>query len=234
MKVGWGLIHQPNSLWVRVLRGKYGCGNRIVPIVQKCSRESLAWRGIRSTWDHLLSGCSWRVGHGTSIRFCKDPWIMSGHVLQLLATGPIPVNDLELPLSDFYETGNGWQVSRFSTLLPPDTVQEILMFHSIHVDGGRDEVMWDGTPSGSFTTKSAYDLICNNQQQRPEESLWKMIWRIKGPQRIRVFLWKLGNHGVLTNDIRVRRHMSTCNPCPLCLSSTEDYSHIFRDCSEVR
>lgn len=49
MKLGWGLIYQPSSLWVRVLRGKYRCGESVVPSVRKCSRESLAWRGIRST-----------------------------------------------------------------------------------------------------------------------------------------------------------------------------------------
>lgn len=41
MKIGQGLISQTNSFWARVLRGKYGCGNGMVPIVGRRNRESL-------------------------------------------------------------------------------------------------------------------------------------------------------------------------------------------------
>lgn len=146
MKVGWGLIHQPNSLWVRALRGKYGCGDNVLPTVKKCSRESLVWRGIRSTWDRVISGSCWRVGDGTSIQFWRDPWIMSGHVLLSLVIQPVPLSDLDTPLSEFFEVGRGWKVDRFATFLPHDTVQEIVLFHSLQSQPARDEIMWDGTP----------------------------------------------------------------------------------------
>ncbi|XP_057444772.1 uncharacterized protein LOC130737018 [Lotus japonicus] len=234
MKAGWELIHNPNSLWVRVLRGKYGCGTNVVPEVNKNNRESLIWRGIRSTWHRVISGCSWNVRDGTSARFWKDPWIMSGHVLQNLATNPIPHHDMDLPMADFYDLDRGWELDHFQHILPRAIVEEITTFHSVQPDGGRDEVMWSGTPSGEFSTKSAYDLICNDHSHRQEESIWKLIWSIKGPQRVRVFLWKLCNRGVLTNAIRVRRHMGACDLCPMCQAATEDYSHIFRDCVAVR
>lgn len=129
---------------------------------------------------------------------------------------------------------SGWQLEKFATLLPQHTVQEITTFHSIQPGAGRDEVMWAGTPSGSFTTKTTYELICSSHSLRHSEALWKAIWHIKGPQHIRVFLWKLCDQGILTNNIHVRRHMTNCDLCPLCRSSAEDYLHVFRDCSESR
>lgn len=128
---------------------------------------------------------------------------MTGHTLLTLATQPIPQAELELPPSQFYEVGRGWMLDRFSHLLPSSTVQDFVSFHSIQQNGGRDEIVWSGTPSGAFTTKSAFELIAGCRSHRHEEVLWKEIWRITGPQRVRVFLWKLCNQGILMNAIRV-------------------------------
>lgn len=233
MKVGWGLIQQPNSLWGRVLRSKYGCGNDIVPTVKQCGRESLLWRGIRSTWKNVISDCRWRVGNSSDIWFWKDSWIMSGHVLLTLATNPIPLASLDLSLSSYYDPDSGWRTELFVDLPPHNIVEEITSFHSIHDLEDRDEGFWYGTPSGAFSTKSAYELVSPIPNDRTEEAKWKSLWRIKGPQRVRVFLWKLCNRGILTNAICVRRHMGNCDLCPLCRSSSEDYLHLFRDCSAV-
>lgn len=96
MKLGRGLIHQPSSLWVQVLRGKYGCGTSTILVVKRRNRESLAWRGIRTTWDTLLKGCRWKVGAGSSVGFWTDSWLASGHKLQDVALYPIPQDTLHL------------------------------------------------------------------------------------------------------------------------------------------
>src|ERR1044072_2780863 len=53
MKLGWGLTTNPNALWARVVRDKYGCGSRHLPRVQKRGVESHIWRAIRNTWSDL-------------------------------------------------------------------------------------------------------------------------------------------------------------------------------------
>lgn len=158
---------------------------------------------------------------------------MSGHVLLTLATNPIPLASLDLSLSSYYDPDSGWRTELFVDLPPHNIVEEITSFHSIHDLEDRDEGFWYGTPSGAFSTKSAYELVSPIPNDRTEEAKWKSLWRIKGPQRVRVFLWKLCNRGILTNAICVRRHMGNCDLCPLCRSSYEDYLHLFRDCSAV-
>lgn len=61
MKVGWGFITNPNSLWVKVLRSKYGCGSDLLPEVRRGRCESKVWKGVRRTWSSLMEGLVWKV-----------------------------------------------------------------------------------------------------------------------------------------------------------------------------
>lgn len=88
-------------------------------------------------------------------------------------------------------------------------------------------------PGCLLRTKSAHDLVADKPSQRHGENLWKMVLKVKGLQRIRIFLWKLLNNGILCNAVRVRRHMGSSDICPLCHTGTEDLLHAFRDCSSV-
>src|ERR1044072_7134847 len=53
MKLGWVLVANPDSLWARVVRDKYGCGSRKIPKVQKRGVESHVWRAIQNTWEDV-------------------------------------------------------------------------------------------------------------------------------------------------------------------------------------
>lgn len=57
----------------------------------------------------------------------------------------------------------------------------------------------------------------------------KALWKWHGPERIRLFLWKLGNSGLLTNADR-RRHLSDSDECVQCSNQVEDVYHIFGFC----
>ena len=44
MKVAFKLMEENQSLWVRVIRGKYDCGESLVPIIREKSKCSNFWR----------------------------------------------------------------------------------------------------------------------------------------------------------------------------------------------
>lgn len=182
-------------------------------MVTKRSRESLAWRGIRNTGDILMKGCRWKVGNGVRISFWNDAWLDSGHRLRDVVVQPIPLNLLDQPLSFFYEENRGWKSYLFSNILPCRFVSEIL---TTRIPGGCDVVNWSRNPSGVFTTKSAFELLDDNEAPRGCERLWKAVWRLQGPQRVRIFAWKLLNNDILTNVVRFRHHISSNDICPLC------------------
>ena len=45
-KLGWGLVHNREELWVQVLRNRYGCGDYLIPNVSMRQECSNVWRGI--------------------------------------------------------------------------------------------------------------------------------------------------------------------------------------------
>jgi hypothetical protein len=55
-------------------------------------------------------------------------------------------------------------------------------------------------------------------QQRKRDSVWKLMWKWNGPERIKVFLWTVAHNSLLTNETRVHRIMAEdpqCHHCPL-------------------
>lgn len=57
-----------------------------------------------------------------------------------------------------------------------------------------------------------------------------LIWSWKGPERTRLFLWKLAHEVLLTNDRRLKRGLTTSEMCSVCTNHVEDHFHTFRDC----
>ncbi|KAF7843938.1 putative ribonuclease H protein At1g65750 family [Senna tora] len=55
MKLGWGLIKNIDSLWVRALRIKYRCGSDVIPTIKKRKNASNVWQGIKKAWNKFSS-----------------------------------------------------------------------------------------------------------------------------------------------------------------------------------
>ncbi|XP_054801608.1 uncharacterized protein LOC129305663 [Prosopis cineraria] len=53
MKAGWGLIHNKEALWARVIRSKYKCGRELIPQVNRTLPGSQFWRGLRNNWEKV-------------------------------------------------------------------------------------------------------------------------------------------------------------------------------------
>ncbi|KAK4283181.1 hypothetical protein QN277_000163 [Acacia crassicarpa] len=87
---------------------------------------------------------------------------------------------------------------------------------------------WKWTKSGEFTVKSAYDSL------RPTEvhpdKLWSTIWKIKAPERCRIFMWLVLHNRLLTNVSRCKRGISTDGRCQICQVDEESLLHVLRDC----
>ena len=52
-KLGWGLVHQRDELWVKVLRSKYGCGEDLIPSISLKQGCSNVWKGICAAWPSV-------------------------------------------------------------------------------------------------------------------------------------------------------------------------------------
>ncbi|KAK9029784.1 hypothetical protein V6N11_026886 [Hibiscus sabdariffa] len=90
-----------------------------------------------------------------------------------------------------------------------------------------------GPPQSIFELKSAYLRLAGSHWP-PRQSIWKLIWRLAVPQRVRLFLWLAFQQRLMTNATRYCRNLATSPTCPLCRSMPETVLHTLRDCAEVR
>ncbi|CAN1142648.1 Putative ribonuclease H protein At1g65750 [Linum perenne] len=96
-------------------------------------------------------------------------------------------------------------------------------------DLGEDVCTWGLGHNGKFSIGSAYDLVHETTDQRPEVD-WKVVWKWTGPCKIQYFLWLVAQGKLLTNLERKRRHLTEDGECPRCANSDESILHVLRDC----
>ncbi|KAK8999802.1 hypothetical protein V6N11_065298 [Hibiscus sabdariffa] len=61
-------------------------------------------------------------------------------------------------------------------------------------------------------------------------SIWKRVWKLKVPQRVRVFAWLMLHERLLINVERVRQHSAEVDLCDVCMHGREDIDHVLRLC----
>lgn len=84
--------------------------------------------------------------------------------------------------------------------------------------------MFSINPAYNFSTEYVEGL---------DNNLWKVIWGLKVPNRMRMFLWLVIHEKLMCNVERMKRGfamVAECNVCPVVL---EDVEHILRHCSEA-
>ena len=72
---------------------------------------------------------------------------------------------------------------------------------------GEDQIYWGCSKLGIFTVKSAFSFL-DGQRWDSEDKKWDSIWKWKGLERIKLFLWLAMHDKLLTNAERVRRRGS--------------------------
>lgn len=99
-------------------------------------------------------------------------------------------------------------------------------------DRGEDSVAWNCTGDGSFTNASAYVMLLDTSLKNSEMP-FKWIWSLKGPERVRIHLWKMAHEALITNSRRVKRQLAESACCPMCGDVEETVLHAVRDCNRM-
>ena len=79
------------------------------------------------------------------------------------------------------------------------------------------------------TIKSAFDLIDGHRWDE-DHPKWKVVWKWRGPEKVKTFLWLVMNDKLLTNMEHVRRHMTNIVMRGRCHVDSEIALHVLRDC----
>jgi len=196
----------------RMIRRKYSCSN--------------AWRGIMETMKLTKQGVGVAIGDGRQTNFWSHKWL-DGKKLFEWANGVVPEDHHHKRVCDYWRPNIGWDWTQFSQFLPFAVLQRIASFKLVTEELG-DNSVWIADKSGTFTIKSAMKII------RAIDSItkanWRWIWKIRIPQRMKLFLWLILYLKVLSNAERFQRKMISTPQCELCLGEMEDLEHVLRSC----
>jgi len=226
MKLGWRLITEPQSLWSRILKEKYGRGQDILTLEAKPSSCSNAWRGIMEAMPLIKKGVGVAIGDGRQTLFWSHRWL-DGMVPEEQTHMPIPEDHVRRRVYDYWQPNSGWDWDQLATFLPSPVLNRVASFRLCSEEIG-DQVFWHADSSGSFTIKSALQLIRDSNEAAVAN--WTWVWKLCAPQCIRMFLWLLLHNRLLINAERFRRHLSTNPYCERCQTAVEDLDHLFRRC----
>ncbi|KAK8529359.1 hypothetical protein V6N12_060142 [Hibiscus sabdariffa] len=185
---------------------------------------------LSNSWSDFL--LAWSIGNGNSINVFSDIWIpMLGPPRQhLLDPSMASVN---LSISDLVSAEGNWDLTVLQTLFTDSAIEHIIGIKCPDPLDGNDRCMWRWTPNHNFVLKSAYMNLVDSIWL-PKQAIWKVIWRLNVPQRIRLFLWIAYQQKLMTNAVRHRRNLTVIPHCLNCSNQPETVLHALRDCADSR
>ncbi|KAL6185530.1 hypothetical protein ACLB2K_041662 [Fragaria x ananassa] len=244
-KQAWRLTNDPNSLWARVLKGRY-YPNCCFAVAKKGYRASLGWSSLLEARDFITKNNYWQIVSEAMVNIWTDCWLP-----------PIDINDLVRPI---HTTGlipshapimveeiidwdtRSWHLGNISHLIQQADLNRIL---SIPI-GRRedpDRRIWPLTKHGTFTVNSAYHWYHHMQSTAPiskygsshtiDTRYWKLIWKLPMYPKIRHFFWKALNASTPTYLTLYRRKIIKSLLCPVCGVFEESIEHAIFMCPWV-
>ena len=139
------------------------------------------------------------------------------------------------------EDTRGWKVDRVKRFFIPfeaETILNIPLSYSLP----EDSIMYMGNKHGVFTVKNAYYVVlplvekfevgeCSTSDYRTR--LWKKMWQLRLPAKIRIFSWKACIDGLPTRLNLAKRGLNIEAKCPLCEKAFESTSHALIQCDKL-
>ncbi|XP_042974779.1 uncharacterized protein LOC122306417 [Carya illinoinensis] len=194
-KQGWRLLINTQSLASKVLKAKYFPFGDFLSAKVRGS-DSFVWKSITAARPLLAEGLLWKIGNGNSVKVWLDRWLPTPtsfkvqSPLKILSSGAT-VNSL------IDQDTHSWNLALIQDVFIPEEVAVISKLH-ISPCSSSDRLTWRCTTNGMFTVKSAYHLQVSMNDSRhgqgsqppTQGALWKQLWKLKVPSKVKVFIWR--------------------------------------------
>ena len=127
-----------------------------------------------------------------------------------------------------------WKTIMVQDIFNPISTQAILSI-PIPIRLRPDKLVWVLESKGLFSVKSAYKkLLPNPPSQVVTEVNWSKLWKMRGPEIIKMFLWRVAVNALPTRENLMSR-MDISEPwCVLCNQEVESASHLFFKCPAAK
>ena len=232
-KQGWRLETNQDTIVSKVFKARYFPMGDFVD-AKLGHNSSFIWRSIHASQVVVRGSLRWRVGDGSKIRVWYDPWIKDEG--RSYVTTAVPMGKGGLVVRDLIDSnGKVWREDEVKTMFNEKDAKNILAMPLID-EVSADKQFWQFTTHGNYNVNSAYHYVMehlvNNRGWRMEGS-WLKLWRLKIPQKVKVFLWRAARECLPTRCRLQTRGVHCSDRCVHCNSSFENDWHVFFGCEKL-
>ncbi|XP_072088190.1 uncharacterized protein [Arachis hypogaea] len=234
-KQAWRAMKNPNAIWVQVLKAVYFPNSNFWDA--KIQRNaSWLWKSILIGRELLKRKGKWSIGSGSQVNIWRDRWI-SGEIRSEITENP-NIQKVEEIITE----GTGWNVSKIKDLFPPEVCEQILKT-PISIVRKEDSLFWPFREDGNYSIKTGYQvakletlegLSENPSTSTDNRELWKEIWNMNVPSKIRMFLWKAAQNIIPVNSNLYKRRLRDNPICSICKKEEETVEHAVLLCEWTR
>nr|XP_029146216.1 uncharacterized protein LOC114924798 [Arachis hypogaea] len=234
-KQAWRVLKNPNAIWVQTLKSIYFPDGNFWTASGK-KGASWIWRSLLQGRKLLKESAKWSIGDGSKVRIWKDNWIAG-------RSGPLNSNSTDdSRVKDLIANGEGWNKRKIESMFSQDICKEILST-PVSVMNKEDHLYWPWREDGNYSIRTGYyasrRIGQNWKHENPSTSedkreIWKEVWRMEVPQKIKMFLWKACHDILPVGSNLYKRKMASDPVCKICLKSSETVEHALLLCDWAR
>ncbi|KAF4349050.1 hypothetical protein F8388_008797 [Cannabis sativa] len=226
-KLGWNLAVESNTLWCQFFKDKYfrrSCSFWSAP---NSNLWSYGARSIMATRDFIRDESCFAIGNGDLVDIWHSPWLPGYGWERYVASFNPRICEKGVRVSSLLIPGSGeWNREALESWFFPSMVRDALEVPRLSMMA-KDELFWEAAPDGRFTVKRAF--LARIRGRGILEPLWRSLWKASGPERIKIFLWRLARD-ILPFGNRLQRIFGNSSQCVLCNSGEDSASHLIFHC----
>jgi len=196
---------------------------------------SYVWRSLLAAREVIREGSRWRVGNGVNIMAESDKWLSHKPVFKGEVQPSLKVAEL------IDKRSWQWNRNKVAGMFATKIYDEIMAI-PLSRDRMRDTLIWKENRKHEFSVKSAYQVAIRLKQgveaehsrAGEEGKLWKLIWELNVPPKIRNFMWRAVSNILPTRDNMYRRRVVVESTYEFCHQHPETEAHLLWECPFAR
>lgn len=190
--------------------------------------------------ETIKAGSRWLIGNGRKVNIWHDRWLPSPDSFKVIS--PQRHNtDVEKVAQLIDSEAVTWKADlKREVLLPHEA--EIIRSIPLSPQMPEDSNVWAWSKNDLFTVRSAYGVslkllrktsstrtIGDCSDKTKVAQVWKVVWKLNCPNKIKHFLWRACREILPTNYRLAARRVSNNDRCGFC-GECESSAHILWDC----
>lgn len=184
----------------------------------------------------MLKGYRWRIGDGKQMNIFSSCWIPRLSTFKPITPPNLPGNTC---VAELIDENNCWKKDKIYQHFGKDDADCI-----VHIPLSRrqseDTIIWHYDKRGQYLVKSGYQVAVNHKHQgipncsNLNPSHWSVIWKLKIPEKVKIFLWRAAKDILPTAENLWRKRVLQEATCLVCTHQLENSAHALLDCKIAR